>query len=149
MNRLALVVLAVSSGSLHLVVTDSDCLPSRALVGDEVLDSGARRFAAGLIFPAPYTADQIGAFGGGDGVCVAYTVCSVGLVDMPSGYRWVPIPASRQVPGLLDAHLYILGRALSRFADDIVFRPRAFDLLPDTFTLADVREVYETLWRTN
>ena len=56
--------------------------------------------------------------------------------------RWFPIQA---VPQLAFDHELILRTALKRLKEDIHFKPVGFDLLPATFTMPQLQNLYESI----
>ena len=56
--------------------------------------------------------------------------------------RWFPI---RAIPPLAFDHELILRTALKRMKEDIHFKPLGFDLLPATFTMPQLQNLYEAL----
>ena len=56
--------------------------------------------------------------------------------------RWFPIQA---VPQLAFDHELILRTALKRLKEDIHFKPVGFDLLPATFTMPQLQNLYEAI----
>jgi 8-oxo-dGTP diphosphatase len=59
-----------------------------------------------------------------------------------AGVQWAPV---RSLPPLAYDHSHIAKHALERLRAKLAYTNVAFSLLPDTFTLSELQEVYETI----
>lgn len=124
-------------------------LPWRIPQAGETLDTAAARVAQEALGEAPIWMEQIGAFGDGKrhpsdaDVSVAY----VGLVPHETaspraGYTWFPVgdlpPLSPRQRAMVEAATRIIQSRLDQ-------APIAFRLLPATFTLSELQQMYELL----
>lgn len=85
-----------------------------------------------------------------------YALVDIGKVrpqksSLDQAIEWHPI---QQLPSLILDHQEIVEVALYTLRRDLDEKLNAFNLLPDTFTMKEVQEVYETIcseefWRTN
>ena len=64
------------------------------------------------------------------------------IADGLSGIAWYPLS---RVPKLAFDHNQILTYGYQRLRNKIAYSPVAFDVLPDTFTLSDVYQLYATV----
>jgi 8-oxo-dGTP diphosphatase len=124
-------------------------LPWRIPQTGETLDSAAARVAQEALGESPIWMEQTGAFGDGKRhpsdavVSVAY----VGLVPHETaspraGYTWFPVgdlpPLSPRQRSMVEAASRIIQSRLDQ-------APIAFRLLPATFTLSELQQMYELL----
>lgn len=147
MIKIALVPVSVVAGVLHVALTDQGALPSTtALTTDELLMDSAKRLA-GEIAPAYLDTprSQVGAYGGGDSIAVAYVLPLPGGIGLPDGYAWVELSETDKV--LTDGESFIIAHSLSLLTNSIGRDMTAFHLVKDVFTVSDLRSVFEALWR--
>jgi 8-oxo-dGTP diphosphatase len=64
------------------------------------------------------------------------------IADGVSGIAWYPVA---QVPQLAFDHNQILSYGYQRLRNKLEYSPIAFDVLPDTFTLGDLYQLYTTV----
>lgn len=129
-----LAVLTAEGGDRRQVV-----LPETELHADAELDESAAIFARATLGRAPAWLAQIGAFNG-EGLSVAYLALVTAGADAPPGHHWVSPPkqlAGPQAP--------ILRTALRHLRERLDREAVAFRLLPATFTLTELQELYELL----
>jgi len=124
-------------------------LPWRVPQAGEMLDAAAARVAQDAFGESPTWMEQIGAFGDGKrhpsdiDVSVAY----VGLVSHetaapPAGYAWFPM---RDLPPLSPRQRAMVEAATRVIQSRLDHAPVAFRLLPATFTLSELQQMYELL----
>ena len=124
-------------------------LPWRAPQAGETLETAAGRVAEDALGERPIWTEQIGAFGDAkrhpsdSEISVAF----VGLVPhetaSPSaGYTWFPM---RDLPPLSPRQRAIVEVATRMIQGRLDQAPIAFRLLPSTFTLSELQQVYELL----
>jgi len=124
-------------------------LPWRIPQGGEALDAAATRIAQDAFGESPMWMEQIGAFGDGKrhpsdaDVSVAY----VGLVPHETaspraGYTWFPIGGPPPLSPRQRAMVEAAARTIESRLDQA---PIAFRLLPPTFTLSELQQMYELL----
>jgi len=124
-------------------------LPWRAPQAGETLETAAGRVAEDALGERPIWTEQIGAFGDAkrhpsdSEISVAF----VGLVPhetaSPSaGYTWFPM---RDLPPLSPRQRAIVEVATRTIQGRLDHAPIAFRLLPSTFTLSELQQVYELL----
>lgn len=138
--QLALVCCTLVGGTLALLApvgTDRRHpeLPAAPLPATGSLDDAARAFARDSLGRPPAWLTQVGAFNEG-GLSLAFVALAPEGTEAPAGMGWVPFP--RQPDPILRATVALLRDRLDR-------DPIAFRLLPATFTLTDLQEVYELL----
>lgn len=124
-------------------------LPWKIQQAGDTLDAAAARVAQEALGEPPIWMEQIGAFGDGKrhpsdaDVSVAY----VGLVPHETaspraGYTWFPVgdlpPLSPRQRAMVEAATRIIQSRLDQ-------APIAFRLLPATFTLSELQQMYELL----
>jgi len=124
-------------------------LPWRITQSGEAFDSAVTRAAMDALGESPAWIEQIGAFGDGKrhpadaDVSVAY----LGLVphetaEPRAGYAWFPIadlpPLSPRQRAMVEGATRTIQRGLDQ-------APIAFRLLPGTFTLSELQQMYELL----
>jgi 8-oxo-dGTP diphosphatase len=139
--HLALVCCSLVSGTLALLApagTDRrhPQLPAAPLPASGSLDDTARALARETLGRAPAWMAQVGAFNEEGGLALAFVALVPAGTEAPDGMAWVPFP--RQPDAILRATVALLRDRLDR-------DPIAFRLLPATFTLTDLQEVYELL----
>lgn len=74
-----------------------------------------------------------------------YALVNVSAVrggDDAADARWYKVT---DLPPLAFDHARILQDALTRLREDIFFRPVAFELLPDVFTMSELQKLYERI----
>ena len=115
----------------------------------ETLDAAASRVAQDALGESPIWMEQIGAFGDAKrhpsdaDISVAY----VGLVPHETaspraGYAWFPL---RDLPPLSPRQRVIVDGATRTIQSRLDQAPVAFRLLPSTFTLSELQQMYELL----
>ncbi|MGH7604885.1 MAG: NUDIX hydrolase [Gemmatimonadaceae bacterium] len=124
-------------------------LPWRLPQTGESLEAAATRVAQEALGEAPIWVEQIGAFGSGkrhpSGTEIS--VAFVGLVphetaSPKSGYTWFPV---RDTPALSPRQRGMIESAGQTIQDRLDQAPIAFRLLPATFTLSELQQMYELL----
>jgi 8-oxo-dGTP diphosphatase len=124
-------------------------LPWRAPQTGESLEAAAVRVAENALGERPIWTEQIGAFGDAkrhpsdSDISVAF----VGLVphetaSPTTGYTWFPM---RDLPPLSPRQRAIVEAATRTIQSRLDQAPVAFRLLPSTFTLSELQQVYELL----
>ena len=124
-------------------------LPWRAPQTGESLEAAAVRVAENALGERPIWTEQIGAFGDAkrhpsdSEISVAF----VGLVphetaSPTAGYTWFPM---RDLPPLSPRQRAIVEAATRTIQSRLDQAPVAFRLLPSTFTLSELQQVYELL----
>ena len=124
-------------------------LPWKVPQTGEMLDSAAARVAEDALGEPPAWMEQLGAFGDGKrhpsemDVSVAF----VGLVPHETatpraGYAWFPI---RDLPPLSPRQRVMVESAKRTIEERLDQAPIAFRLLPVTFTLSELQQMYELL----
>lgn len=124
-------------------------LPWRVPQTGETLDAAAARVAQDALGEAPIWMKQIGAYGDGKrhpsdaDVSVAY----VGLVPHETatpraGYTWFPM---RDLPPLSPRQRAMVEATTETIQSRLDQAPVAFRLLPATFTLSELQQMYELL----
>ena len=161
-----MVLLTVREDALSVLLVERDTHPyrgRRALPGgfvqpDEDLDTAAvRRLEreTGVRRTAAHV-EQLGAFGGPDRdprmrvVSVAYLVFAPDLPAPVPGERtrsvgWVPV-ADVDGRSLAFDHEQVLAAGVERARAKLEYTPLAAAFVGETFTVADLRRVYEAVW---
>jgi 8-oxo-dGTP diphosphatase len=126
-------------------------LPWRTPQAGETLENGAIRAAQDALGDPPIWMEQIGAFGDSKRhpSDSEISVASVGLVPHETaspgtGYTWFPM---RDLPPLSPRQRAIVEAAMRTMQGRLDQAPIAFRLLPATFTLSDLQQMYELLLR--
>ena len=136
----------IAEGLAVLVESDGDrrgtVLPAAPITGDEPLDRVAETLARRTLGASPAWMAQVGATTG-DGISIAYVAVVAGDSLAPAGFAWLPLEraisaAGNPASGTIRAAAALLQQKLES-------EPVAFRLLPPTFTLSDLQEVYELL----
>jgi 8-oxo-dGTP diphosphatase len=124
-------------------------LPWRVPQAGEALEVAAQRLAQDALGEAPIWMEQIGAFGDGKrhpsaaDVSVAYVALVPHQTASPrAGYTWFPM---RDVPPVSPRQRAILDGAIRAIQSRLDQAPIAFRLLPPTFTLGELQQMYELL----
>lgn len=118
--------------------------------GEETIDDAAARIARTALGAAPALVEQVGAFGdrrrhpGGADVSIAYLALVPAGAPAPVGgdTAWFPV---EELPALAPRQREMLDGALAAVRARLDQAPIAFRLLPPTFTLTQLQEVYELL----
>lgn len=126
-------------------------LPWRGPQVGEGLEGAAARVARDALGELPIWMEQIGAFGDGKRhpAKVGISVAFVGLVPHETaspreGYAWFPVGDLPPLPPRQRAMVEAAGRTIQERLDQA---PVAFRLLPATFTLSELQQMYELLLR--
>ena len=152
---LDLVLVTAVGNSLAVLLTRSAgdrerwSLPWRVPQTGEALDTAAARSAQEALGEQPTWMEQIGAFGEGKrhpsdaDISVAY----VGLVPHEtasprSGYTWFQLA---ELPALSPRQRAMVDGATRTIQSRLDQAPIAFRLLPSTFTLSELQQMYELL----
>jgi 8-oxo-dGTP diphosphatase len=124
-------------------------LPWRTPQAGETLENGAARTAQDALGEPPIWTEQIGAFGDSKRhpSDSEMSVAFVGLVPHETaspgtGYTWFPM---RDLPPLSPRQRAIVEAAMRTMQGRLDQAPIAFRLLPATFTLSDLQQMYELL----
>lgn len=141
--QLLLACFTVAEGALAVLTMDGSDrrraqLPTAALPSTGTLEQAGDRLARAVVGRAPVWRAQAGALMQGGLVLVVAAVVPAGT-EAPAGSRWVAcdrLPATQS--GAMQAALTMLRDRLDR-------EPVAFRLLPPTFTLSALQQVYELL----
>jgi 8-oxo-dGTP diphosphatase len=166
LQRVALAVdvacFALRAGALELLLVRRTAepfagmwaLPGGVVSADEPLEAAAGRVLAertgvwGAYLEQLYTFGDPGRDPRGRTVAVAYYALLPGEPPAPRTGRgvdaatWHPVTA---LPPLAFDHGRIAEYARSRLRQKVDYTPLAFHILPETFTLADLRRVYESI----
>ena len=124
-------------------------LPWRVPQGGEMLDAAGGRVAQDALGEPPIWMEQVGAFGDGKrhpgdaDVSVAFVALVPHETASPrSGYTWFPVgdlpPLSPRQRAMVEATTKTIEGRLDQ-------APIAFRLLPPTFTLSELQQMYELL----
>lgn len=123
--------------------------PWRGAANDSGIDESAEQCAAAAIGLRPAWMTQFGAFGdakrhpGQAVLSVGYAAVTPARErDLPLGAEWFPVTA---LPAVAPRHKAMIDTAVAALRDRMDAAPIAFRLLPTTFTLTDLQEVYELL----
>jgi hypothetical protein len=100
---------------------------------DAIADALARR----LLGRAPLWIAQVGAITEGDMLAIAYVALLPAGSEPPQGFRWTMVPKGGGTP--------LMRAAIAYLRDRLDREPVAFRLLPTTFTLTELQQVYEVL----
>lgn len=125
-------------------------LPWELLTAGQSLDAVAARLGKAALGSAPSHPEQIGAFAegrrhpGGAGVSVAYFGLAPAGTPAPVGGQWAWFPAD-ELPPLAPRHAVVAAAGRHAVRAQVEVAPIAFRLLPATFTLTQLQEVYELL----
>jgi 8-oxo-dGTP diphosphatase len=128
-------------------------IPGGFVLEQESLDAAARRELEEETGVRDVYLEQLYTFGNpgrdprGRVVTVAYFALIAADRDIRGGSdateaRWFPTNA---LPGLAFDHAEILGYALERLRNKLEYTTVGFQLLPETFTLGELQDVYEAI----
>jgi 8-oxo-dGTP diphosphatase len=125
-------------------------LPWDGVRGDEALEDAAERIARGALGSSLVQLDQVSAFGdrrrhpGNADLSVAFLGLVPGGAPGPVGgdTAWFPVD---ELPPVPPRHRAMIDAALLAVRARLDHSPIAFSLLPPTFTLSQLQEVYELL----
>lgn len=125
-------------------------LPWETLIAGQALAASAARLGKAVLGSAPSHLEQIAAFAdgrrhpGGAGVSVAFFGLAPAGSPAPVGGQsaWFPMD---ELPPLAPRHATIADAARRAVRAQVEAAPIAFRLLPPTFTLTQLQEVYELL----
>jgi len=124
-------------------------LPWVAMTGAQQLDESAERLAGESLGARPSWIAQVGAFGddkrhpGGAALSIGYVAVTPGRDrHLAAGAQW---HAAGALPALAPRQKAIVDSSVASLRERMDTAPVAFRLLPPTFTLTDLQEVYELL----
>lgn len=126
-------------------------LPWDAPRSDERIEDAGARIARAFLGTAPTLVEQVGAASdgrrhpGGADVSIGVVALSPPDTDAPatgSGAAWFPLDA---LPPLAPRHRAMVDRAALAVRQRLDHSPIAFRLLPATFTLSELQQIYELL----
>ena len=125
-------------------------LPWEAMRGDETIEESAARIARDALGSAPNLVEQVAAYGDGrrhpssSPLSIAFLALVAAGAPAPVGgaTAWFAID---DVPPLAPRQKSMLDGALHAVRTRLEHSPIAFRLLPTTFTLSDLQEIYEIL----
>jgi 8-oxo-dGTP diphosphatase len=124
-------------------------LPWGTPVRSESLTSLSGRLAVSAVGAKPAWIEQLGAFGDGRRhpstaqLSVAFVAAVPHETAAPErGYHWFPV---RDLPQLSPRQRLMVDAAISALGSAVDRAPIAFRLLPDTFTLTELQQMYELL----
>jgi 8-oxo-dGTP diphosphatase len=129
-------------------------LPGGVVCGDEPLDAAASRILTERTGVASAYLEQLYTFGDagrdprGRTISVAYyALLTAGEHPVAAGrgveaVRWQPVD---QLPGLAFDHRQIVDYARQRLAQKVEYAPLVFRVLPETFTMRDLRVMHEAV----
>lgn len=143
---LALVCCAIVDGELAVLMVEGAAprkpvLPTRPVPRRGDLDAAARSLATTSAGRAPGWIKQVGAVA--DGALVLTFAAAVPTdTEPPAGARWVPVAKAIATGGLAAR---LIRPALTLVRERLDRDPVAFRLLPPTFSLSDLQQVYELL----
>jgi len=156
---------ALRDGELELLLVERTAepfagmwaLPGGIVGADEPLDGAAARLLAertgvwGAFLEQLYTFGDPGRDPRGRTVAVAYYALLPGAPPTPRTGRdvasavWHPAAALPSLPSLAFDHGRITGYALARLRQKLDYTPLAFHILPEVFTMADLRRIHESI----
>jgi len=146
------VPLALDAGRLHAAVVPAGAAGARAFPGgrvreNESLDDAAARWLERVLPRGPAHVEQLYTFGepGRDPASRVVSVAYLALLPRAvaaAGVAWVPC---RPAPRLAYDHRTILRVALERLRAKLAYTNLACALLDDSFTLAELQQVYESV----
>ena len=124
-------------------------LPWRIPQSGEALDGAAKRAVHDALGEPPAWIEQVGAFGDGKrhpsdlDVSVAYVALVPHETASPkAGYAWFPV---RDLPPISPRQRAMVDGATRAIQSGLDQAPIAFRLLPATFTLSELQQMYELL----
>ncbi len=125
-------------------------LPWEAMRADESIEESAAHIAAEALGSAPNLVEQVAAFGdgrrhpSGSPLSVAFLALVASGAPAPVGgsTAWFALD---DVPALAPRQRAMLDAALQALRSRLEQSPVAFQLLPATFTLSELQEIYEIL----
>jgi 8-oxo-dGTP diphosphatase len=125
-------------------------LPWEAMRADESIEVSAARIARDALGRAPNLVEQVGAYGdgrrhpSGEPLSIAFLalVAAGAPASLGGATAWFPID---DVPPIAPRQRAMLDGALEAVRTRLEQAPVAFRLLPATFTLSELQEIYEIL----
>jgi 8-oxo-dGTP diphosphatase len=125
-------------------------LPWEALRADESIEESAARIAREALGSAPNLVEQVAAYGdgrrhpSGEPLSIAFLalVAAGAPASLGGATAWFPID---DVPPIAPRQRAMLDGALEAVRTRLEQAPVAFRLLPATFTLSELQEIYEIL----
>ncbi len=124
-------------------------LPWRLAQAGEALEAAANRVARDALGEAPIWMEQVGAFGDGKRhpseaeISVAFVALVPHETASPrSGFTWFPV---KDLPPLSPRQRAMVDAATRAVQSRLDQAPIAFRLLPSTFTLSELQQMYELL----
>lgn len=140
--QVALVCLTLVDGGLAVlmpadVAARAAVWPSAALLAGDAPGAVADALARKVLQRSPAWRGQVGALVEGRQLFVTYAAILPAGSPAPRGYAWQPVPRGGGSP--------TIRAAVSLLRDRLDREPVAFRLLPSSFTLSDLQQVYELL----
>jgi 8-oxo-dGTP diphosphatase len=124
-------------------------LPWSVPVRAETMAAVATRLCTTAAGARPVWMEQLGAFGDGRrhpstaGLSVAYLTAMPHETAVPArGFHWFPV---RDLPQLSPRHRLMVDAGIEAVRSAVDRAPIAFRLLPETFTLTELQQMYELL----
>lgn len=111
--------------------------PMAPLAGATSPDAIADTLARRLLGRAPLWSAQVGAVAEGDTLAITYVALLPAGSEPPRGYVWTSVAKGGGTP--------LVRAAITHLRDRLDREPIAFRLLPPTFTLSELQQVYELL----
>jgi 8-oxo-dGTP diphosphatase len=125
-------------------------LPWDSLTGEETLEDCAQRIARDVLSGPPAWIEQVGALGdrrrhpGGAAVSIEFTGLVPSGAPSPVGGQTAWFPTD-ELPQMSPRQRAMVDAALRSLVAGLDASPVAFRLLPATFTLSQLQEIYEVL----
>ena len=146
---ISLALLTVSNSVLYVAASHA---PEAKLVSispdpGQQLDQIARIQLNALTSPSLGYMEQLYTFSfdntDGDGIVVSYLALAAGAPRLRGDARWIPVSEAEHA--LLHGDRIVLDYALVRLRAKIGYTTIAFHLMPESFTLSDIQQTYETI----
>lgn len=147
--HVTLALLSVFNSDLCGAVTDgeSPCLPSAAPALQQSLDQVAQELLKHLVTSEQGYMEQLYTFSfeerAGADIVVSYLALTPGAPKLVTGYTWRPLAELEHMVAYPDQ--IVLNYALVRLRAKIGYTTIAFHLMPQSFSLSDLQQTYETI----
>ena len=147
--HVTLALLSVANSELYIAVAGAEQshLPAAQPTSSQSLDQVAQALLTDLVGAGQGYMEQLYTFSfdesGSTSIVVSYLALSPGAPPLKPGYSWQPLVGLEHSVTYPDQ--IVLSYALIRLRAKIGYTTIAFHLMPESFSLSDLQQTYETI----